>query len=310
MCKLRKVLLLTPFLVFIAACAETQLAVHTVKEMGPSAPAGGKGNYKVGKPYQVAGTWYYPKEDFNYDETGIASWYGPGFHGKSTANGEVFDQFAVSAAHRTLPLPSAVRVTNLENGRAINLRVNDRGPFSKNRIIDLSRKAAQLLGFEGKGTARVRVEILPAESRRMAAIAQGKEVDSATAPAVPRETVVAEVLTDTPGVSVSASTTPKTVQAARLPSTITVKNDSSIVQLPVQPTEIFVQVGAFGQMHNAIRLGARLNSIGASRITQAKVGGARIYRVRLGPLATVGDADRLLATLDANGYRDAQIIVE
>jgi len=300
-------------LVLLSACAETQLAVHTVKEIGPSAPAGGKGTYKVGKPYQVGGTWYYPKEDFNYDETGIASWYGPGFHGKSTANGEVFDQFAVSAAHRTLPLPSAVRVTNLENGRAVNLRVNDRGPFSKNRIIDLSRKAAQLLGFEGKGTARVRVEILPAESRRMAAVAQGKEVDRASAPAVPRETVVAEVLTDTPdttGVSVSTSSTPKTVQAARLPNTITVKNNSAVVQLPVQRTEIFVQIGAFGQMHNAIRLGARLNSISASRITQTKVGGTRLYRVRLGPIATVGEADRLLATLNANGYHDAQIIVE
>ncbi len=310
MCNLRKAILLTPFLIALAACAETQLAVHTAKEVSPP-PATGKGTYKVGKPYQVAGTWYYPKEDFDYDETGIASWYGPGFHGKATANGETYDQYAMTAAHRTLPLPSAVRVTNLENGRAVTLRVNDRGPFSKNRIIDVSRKGAQLLGFEGKGTARVRVEILPAESRRLAAIAQGKEVETASAPAVPRETVVAEVLTDSSGGNVTASTTPVTVQAARLPSTVTLANNSpAVIQLPVQPTNIFVQVGAFSRMHNAMRLGARLNSIGASRITEVKVGGARLYRVRLGPIATVDDADRLLATLDANGYHDAQIIIE
>ncbi len=115
---------------------------------------------KTGQPYRVAGKWYVPREDWNYDEIGIASWYGPKFHRRRTANGEIFDMNKVSAAHRTLPLPSYVRVTNLENGRAINVRVNDRGPFAKGRIIDLSRRAAQLLGFQKKGTARVRVQII------------------------------------------------------------------------------------------------------------------------------------------------------
>jgi len=115
---------------------------------------------KIGRPYQVAGIWYYPREDANYDETGTASWYGPNFHGKPTANGESFDMNAVSAAHPTLPLPSRVRVTNLENGRALIVRVNDRGPFARGRIIDLSRRAAQLLGFARNGTARVRVQLV------------------------------------------------------------------------------------------------------------------------------------------------------
>ncbi len=115
---------------------------------------------KTGQPYRIAGKWYVPRQDWNYDEVGIASWYGPQFHRKRTANGEIFDMNKVSAAHRTLPLPSYVRVTNLENGRAINVRVNDRGPFAKGRIIDLSRRAAQLLGFRKKGTARVRVQII------------------------------------------------------------------------------------------------------------------------------------------------------
>ena len=141
----------------LAGCAETALVSHNAKRLkalatGP-APVG---RYKVGSPYQIKGVWYYPKEDINYSETGIASWYGPNFHGKKTANGEIFDQNEVSAAHRTLPMPSVVQVTNLVNGRSMVIRVNDRGPFAHGRIIDLSKRAAQLLGFKRQGTARVR----------------------------------------------------------------------------------------------------------------------------------------------------------
>lgn len=118
----------------------------------------GAGAYKVGTPYQINGVWYYPKEDPFYDETGVASWYGSDFHGKATANGERYDMDALTAAHRTLPMPTVVRVTNLENGRSIRLRVNDRGPYARGRIIDVSRRAANLLGFQGQGTARVRVQ--------------------------------------------------------------------------------------------------------------------------------------------------------
>ena len=118
------------------------------------------GVYKVGKPYQIDGTWYYPQEQPDYDETGIASWYGPTFYGKYTANGEVYDGNALTAAHRTLPRPVNVRVTNLETGKSIIVRVNDRGPYARGRIIDLSRRAAELLGVVQNGTARVRVTYL------------------------------------------------------------------------------------------------------------------------------------------------------
>ncbi|MBZ6378574.1 septal ring lytic transglycosylase RlpA family protein [Pacificimonas aurantium] len=118
-----------------------------------NAPAG----VKIGKPYKIRGTWYYPEDDPSYRETGTASWYGPNFHGKPTANGERFDQNALTAAHRTLPMPSWVRVENLDNGREVTVRVNDRGPFAHNRIIDLSRRAAQLLDMQAAGVARVRV---------------------------------------------------------------------------------------------------------------------------------------------------------
>ncbi|MEO0791284.1 MAG: septal ring lytic transglycosylase RlpA family protein [Pseudomonadota bacterium] len=116
-----------------------------------------RGYRKVGKPYQIKGIWYTPRVDPNYDATGIASFYAHDFHDKPTANGETFDMHALTAAHKTLPLPSYVIVQNLENGRRVKVRVNDRGPFVAGRIIDLSKRAAQVLGFKRQGLAQVRV---------------------------------------------------------------------------------------------------------------------------------------------------------
>lgn len=117
-------------------------------------------HYKVGGPYQVNGRWYRPTIVSDYEAVGVASWYGDPFHGRLTANGELFDMWQLTAAHPTLPLPSTVRVTNLDNGRSLIVRVNDRGPFVKDRLIDLSRAAARSLGFEGNGLARVHVAYL------------------------------------------------------------------------------------------------------------------------------------------------------
>jgi rare lipoprotein A len=128
-----------------------------VVEFGEPVPKGG-GTYRVGKPYVVAGKIYVPEEDVNYREEGLASWYGDDFHGRLTANGEVFDMGALTAAHPTLPMPCYARVTNLSNGKSLIVRVNDRGPYANNRLIDVSNKAAELLEFKSVGTARVRVE--------------------------------------------------------------------------------------------------------------------------------------------------------
>src|SRR6266436_8234207 len=125
--------------------------------LGDPVPKGG-GTYRVGKPYTVAGRIYVPEEDVNYREEGLASWYGDDFHGRLTANGEVFDMDSLSAAHPTLPMPCYARVTNISNGKSLVVRVNDRGPYHGNRLIDVSNKAAQLLDFKGNGVARVRVE--------------------------------------------------------------------------------------------------------------------------------------------------------
>ena len=124
---------------------------------GETVPKGG-GVYRIGQPYVVAGQTYVPEENPRYRAEGIASWYGEDFHGRLTANGEVFDMNAISAAHPTLPMPCYARVTNLANGRSLVVRVNDRGPYRGNRVIDLSVRAAQLLAFHGDGLARVRVE--------------------------------------------------------------------------------------------------------------------------------------------------------
>jgi rare lipoprotein A len=123
---------------------------------GQRVPRGG-GGYKIGQPYKVAGRWYTPVDDPGYDRSGVASWYGTDFHGRKTANGEIFDMNALTAAHPTLPLPSYVYVTNLANGRTVLVRVNDRGPYAHDRLIDLSRQTARMIGTEAKGLGHVRV---------------------------------------------------------------------------------------------------------------------------------------------------------
>lgn len=323
--------------ILISSCAELELASHTAKQVKVPVTSTPKaaGNYKVGKPYEIGGIWYYPKVDYNYRETGIASWYGPGFHGRKTANGEIYDQFALTAAHRTLPLPSMVRVTNLGNGRSITVRINDRGPFANNRIIDLSRRSAELLGFRIQGTAKVKVEILEAESRQLAALSRrggnrgqvagqgagsapqlGQVATSPTAAevkAAPTVVVAGESLAAPAGVaSVEAKSQPagKTAQPARRTITAAPEPDGVVTQTQVPASNIFVQAGSFVRIANAERLRARLSSLGQTRIATAQVGDAQYFRVRLGPMVSVTEADRLLATLHGNGFSDARVIVE
>nr|WP_305854598.1 septal ring lytic transglycosylase RlpA family protein [Roseateles sp. XES5] len=140
--------------------SETEYGVKAsprVVEEGQFVPKGG-GRYQLGKAYQVRGKWYLPKEEPGYNKTGLASWYGSAFHGRRTANGEVYDKYHLSAAHPTFPLPSYARVTNMENGTSVVVRVNDRGPFHEGRVIDVSSKTADLLDMKRTGTAKVRVQ--------------------------------------------------------------------------------------------------------------------------------------------------------
>ncbi|WP_316976508.1 septal ring lytic transglycosylase RlpA family protein [Shumkonia mesophila] len=312
---------------FLPSCAETEFIAHTAKRIGVSQEeaAAGPGLYKVGNPYQIAGTWYYPAVDYNYEETGIASWYGSDFHGKSTANGEKYDMNALSAAHRTLPLPSFVRVTNLENGRSVILRVNDRGPFARGRIIDVSRRSAQLLGFDGKGTARVNVSILADESRAIATQMQRGTVQVASADSplavdrIPKPSVNSESLPPPPGAKVAAGRpAPKLPSAQPAPPRDDTPLDTGALANPVvdavatvavAPTQIFIQAGAYSVYDNANRAAARLTNVGNVGIASALVNNRDVYRVRVGPLASVEEADTALEQVMRAGYNDARIVV-
>ena len=274
--------------------------------------------YKVGTPYQIDGVWYYPAEDLNYDATGIASWYGQEFHGRNTANGEVFDLNSLTAAHRTLPLPSVVQVTNLDNGRSIELRVNDRGPYARGRIIDVSRRAAQLLGFESPGTAKVRVRILAPESiqaKLLAERASGQQVVVA-APASPVLPVSAAKLPTPPGVRVARGDVPLAPSHPPQPTPEPAPNlappplPQQVTTVAVRATNIYIQAGAFGRPENAQRLKARLAPIGNVLVSDARINGANLWRVRIGPLPSVDEADRVLDRVVGSGVPQARIVVD
>lgn len=313
----RAVLAVSIFL--LAGCAETKFAVDRTKVV--TAPGRTGALYKIGQPYQIKGVWYYPAVDYEYDETGIASWYGPDFHGQSTANGETYSMNDLTAAHQTLPMPSFVRVTNLENGRVLAVRVNDRGPFVNGRIIDVSRRAAQLLGFERSGTARVRVEIMAEESRALAsrALAQGSVAGLAEEPtpqAAPSVAVTAQALPP-PGGGAATPPPPDGGTGALAPSALGQANtvqtavpDGRVTYLPVRATSIYIQAGAFSEITNANRLVARLSQLGPTRMTPVQVQGQRFYRVRLGPIASVEEADRLLARVVQSGHPEARVVVD
>jgi rare lipoprotein A len=323
-------------MLLLSACAETQFLIHTAKRVSrtDAAPSGG-GNYKVGNPYQIDGIWYHPEENYEYDETGIASWYGAAFHGKLTANGEDYDMNALTAAHRTLPMPSFVRVTNLENGRSLVLKVNDRGPFAKGRIIDISRRGSQLLGFQQQGTAKVRVQILADQSRAIAARLQNRDdlarVGSPiTVDKLPKASVSAEALPAPAGSEASPQVTAQSVvrQVERnadpltptgtIPNTtapsetvaLTANPEAAVQQQAVTPSSIYIQAGAFGLFDNANKVKARLSPLGSVFMDQVLIEGRDLYRVRIGPLNDVQQADAMLAQVIGTGYPDARIIVD
>lgn len=265
--------------------------------------------YKVGQPYEISGNWYYPKEDYNYDETGIASYYGSDFHEKRTANGEMFNMNELTAAHKTLPLPTLARVTNLDNGRSIVVRINDRGPFSGARIIDVSQRAAQLLGFEQQGTAKVRVQVLADESKAIADAMRsyGSNTTVASAePMSPRQSTNAAVQSVETKTLEPIKTTPAIHQQL-----LETKPVAEAVIVPVTGShQIYVQAGAFTVEDNAIKLQKTLSSLGRTSVAQATVNGRQFYRVRVGPLTNVEQADAMILKVKKAGIASPRTVVE
>jgi rare lipoprotein A len=295
---------------WVAGCATESPPERTTT----ARPSGG--GYRVGVPYQIGDTWYYPHEQPNYDETGIASWYGPTFYGKPTANGELYDGYGLTAAHRTLPLPVNVRVTNLENGKSIVVRVNDRGPFAQGRIIDVSKHAAELLGFYAKGTAKVRVTYLG-----RADAPNGQSPDDT-------ERVLARALKAAPTGRVATAslerprpTAARPVQVASLqPPPVTASDAGSYEEneptgqamaIPASGnTHLYIQAGAFNSRDNAERLKAQLAGAGDIFVSTQVLEGRPLYRVRSGPYDDLEAANAALARLTGLGNNDATIVVD
>jgi rare lipoprotein A len=242
-------------------------------------PNGAGGMHKTGKSYQVAGRWYTPlQNEGRYDQTGIASWYGKKFHGLRTANGEIYDMHALSAAHKTLPLPSLMRVTNLENGRSITVRVNDRGPFVKDRLIDLSYAAATALGYAKQGTAHVRVQSLQIKpSSQQETLAMGAKL-----------------------------------KASHLPNSIHVSSPDQLT-LPATATtgKIFVQLGAFGSKANASRLQNKLKrNFPAAHTVAVHIAKRTLYRVRIGPFEDLVKIEKIVLSLQQKGFEKPMVMIK
>lgn len=326
---------------FLSACGSSS------RGGGGGASTAQRGSYKIGSPYKIDGVTYTPQEEFNRTETGVASWYGPGFHGKSTANGESYDQSERTAAHRTLQMPAIVRVTNLDNGMTTVVRINDRGPFARSRIIDLSRTAAQELDIVRNGTARVRIDQLPAESRavRDVAISGGGPAEQNAAVAQ-----VGSGQRTAPAATMAAAPPP----AAPVPAQVIIAPQPQPVVVPAQPppqpwqttpqppsvetpvayggrgggvtvaslangggttsalaaSGFYVQTGAFSTMENAERQRGAVRSYGVSEVSQASAGGRDVWRVRLGPYTTADAAGIVADRLKRSGYGDARVVSE
>lgn len=272
------------------------------KGSGPL-PKGG-GRYHVGKPYQVAGRWFKPQEDPGYDKTGLASWYGDAFHRRMTSNGEWFDMNEMTAAHPTLPLPSYAKVTNLENGRSIVVRINDRGPFVGTRIIDLSKHSAETLAFARRGTVKVRVQYIgpaPLDDDGGHLLAMNRELEQGT----PLRRMIAAAGSGGDGGG-------RTLAAAHPPVPGPVETEEQPAPASANGYDMagayYVQVGSFANASNAERTRSVLANTWPVEVAQVDGGGQTIYRVRLGPIDSAEDASAALESAVAAGHPDAHIV--
>lgn len=249
---------------------------------------------RVGPPYQANERWYVPTPEPGYAQTGVASWYGPTFHGQATASGEIFDQEAMTAAHPTLPIPSLVQVTNLENGREIIVRVNDRGPFVDERLIDLSRRSAEVLGFEQAGQARVHVRYLGPAPRRVDAAANA-------APSAPQAAAAASRADDGP-----MSLMPVRVDETALAGAPLYEAPRSApAAAPAYRGEgaFYAQVGAFSDLSNAHRVRDAASAAGPVTVdVRRTASGGEVFRVRVGPWNSREEADAARRQLVSAGF--------
>lgn len=324
----------------LAACTSPSLSEHDQQRQSRYLAQYPKGSVKIGRLYTINGKEYLPAYQPGYVQEGIASWYGPNFHGKKTANGETYNQYAMTAAHTTLPMPSIVEVTNLGNGRTVKVRVNDRGPFASERIIDLSRAAADKLDMVRNGTAKVRVRLLEdethrfiaehygeSEAARMAAIASDAggaapsliavqpeaavAVAAIAVPEEPRPVLGGEVITgQIQTYPQAASAEPaQPLKLGALDFAESPALPQGVITPLVQETRgegFAVQAGAFRERANAEELAHRLTSYSRAYVDSAN----GWHRVRLGPFANAASAERVLGWMQRAGHEGSVVLAE
>lgn len=287
---------------FVVLAASSLAACATMPGPPPSRSAGGVNGTM--RPYEVHGVWYRPAEQPHYQKVGTASWYGAQFHNRRTADGEIFDMDVPSAAHTTLPLPCIVEVTNLDNGRRLRVRVNDRGPFVGGRLIDLSREGAKELGFYDKGTARVRVRYVgpaPLDGNlpisRLAQASTRRQSQSGPPYAI-------AVIATLPPVSFPSTTSaPVTLP----PVTSAIEPQPQPAPEPPASPPATVQAAAFADLQNAQRAAAALSAEGSTSIAPLERAGQPLYRVMVTG-APSADAQTLRGKVAGAGYPDARVI--
>ncbi|MDB5373435.1 MAG: Endolytic peptidoglycan transglycosylase RlpA [Belnapia sp.] len=296
-----------------AAVALALLAAGCIRSAPP--PSQPSARYTLGEPYALGGVWSYPREDFSLDDSGIAAVLPRSGRGRPTANGEIFDPDRLVGAHRTLQLPAIVAVWNLENGREIRIRVNDRGPVQPGRILGLSPRAAQLLDIPPGGAAQIRIRVETAPSQALArALPSPDRPGMALAP-VPRAAVETEALAPLPGAR--EATRIRRAPSGRVAETIA---DSapvlppdplpeSLTQQYSRPGRLLVEAGNFFRRDLAQRQAAQLGGLGA-RVEPFGNGRQPQFRVRLGPYADLAAADRAVAGVLAAGLPEARLLVE
>ena len=300
----------------LAACATPKYALHGGEAPAPYASAPASPRLKgTDQPYQVGGIWYVPHDQPHYDETGIASWYGDAFNMKATADGEIFDMNQVSAAHTTLPLPSMVEVTNLDNGRKLVVRVNDRGPFVGGRVIDLSRAAAQELGYDRAGLAHVRVRYVgPAPlAGPGAGVRYAKAAPTAPSPATARRPADEDIFEEaalSPAVATPLAPRPQAVTVTTLAPLPSARPSAAIeAPTPVAAGQGFrIQAGAFSDQDNARRAAAQLAGAGTATIEPIQRGGTTVYRVVLPGPEDEAEAFALRDRVAEIGFADARVL--
>ena len=303
---------------FLTSCTSVELAANLGKKVFYKKGQYKNTNaiYKIGNPYIVDGKKYYPKKDLNYDKKGIASWYGPKFHGKLTANGEIFNQYELTAAHKTLPIPSAVKVTNLKNNKSLIVRINDRGPFVNDRIIDLSYQSAKKLKMLESGTVFVRVQILRSESLLLEKLAKNNqfpEINDITKMTTPPINQV-----NYSNVSIKKIGETKFVKNSNSSSN-KYKNDKNIEKAKIQAEalkikgkryKIWVQIASFSNKKSANILKTKFNSVKNINIKKVNINGKIFFRVRVGPFKNIKETKRIYNFLINKGMEGTKIFVE